>query len=163
MALVQPWRVLSVHGGTVISHPLRSSGESGANLTPRLRQPASCLARRARCRRRGRSLRFRLVADARPRACQDEPELLLQGSREDAANGVTLPARHFVDRCTLGLAVRCRARRCHPAVSAPARSPVRGLRRPLAPAAFREPAIVDDGPSHAARGCCEQRIEPEQR
>jgi predicted acyl esterase len=26
-------------------------------------------------------------------------------------------------------------------------------------AAFGEPAIVDDGPSHAARGCCEERIE----
>jgi len=37
---------------------------------------------------------------------KSEPELFLQGSREDAANGVALPtghARHLVDRCTLGL------------------------------------------------------------
>src|SRR5207253_9369109 len=37
---------------------------------------------------------------------ESEPELFLQGSREDAANGMTLPAchaRHLVDRCTLGL------------------------------------------------------------
>ena len=27
MAIVQPWRVLSVHGGTVSSNPLCSSGE----------------------------------------------------------------------------------------------------------------------------------------
>ena len=33
MAIVQPWRVLSVHGGTVSSNPLCSSGESCANLT----------------------------------------------------------------------------------------------------------------------------------
>src|SRR4051794_34876637 len=36
---------------------------------------------------------------------KSEPELFLQGSREDAANGMTLPAghaRHLVDRCTLG-------------------------------------------------------------
>src|ERR1700726_1493595 len=35
-----------------------------------------------------------------------EPELFLQSSREDAANGMTLPAghaRHLVDRGTLGL------------------------------------------------------------
>jgi hypothetical protein len=32
MAMVQPWHVRSVHGGTVSSNPLCSSGESGANL-----------------------------------------------------------------------------------------------------------------------------------
>jgi hypothetical protein len=34
---------------------------------------------------------------------KSEPELFLQGSREDAANGMTLPAshaRHLVDRCS---------------------------------------------------------------
>src|SRR6516164_10173710 len=39
-----------------------------------------------------------------------EPELLLQGSREDAANGMTLPAghaRHLVNRCPLGLTQHC--------------------------------------------------------
>ena len=37
---------------------------------------------------------------------ESQPELFLQGSREDAANGMTLPAghaRHLVDRGTLGL------------------------------------------------------------
>src|ERR1700757_1936842 len=37
---------------------------------------------------------------------EGEPELLLQGSRKDAAHGMTLPAgdaRHLVDRCALGL------------------------------------------------------------
>src|SRR5438105_1757262 len=37
---------------------------------------------------------------------KDESELFLKGSREDAANRMTLPAghaRHLVDRCTLGL------------------------------------------------------------
>src|ERR1700730_3864054 len=37
---------------------------------------------------------------------ESQPELFLQGSREDAANRMTLPAghaRHLVDRCTLGL------------------------------------------------------------
>jgi len=31
MAIVQPWHVLSVHGGTVSSNPLCSSGESATN------------------------------------------------------------------------------------------------------------------------------------
>src|SRR5262249_37441594 len=34
-----------------------------------------------------------------------KPELLLEGTREDAAYGMTLPpggARHFIDRCPLG-------------------------------------------------------------
>src|SRR4029077_3619168 len=37
---------------------------------------------------------------------EGEPELFLQGSREDAANRMTLPAghaRHLLDRSTLGL------------------------------------------------------------
>src|SRR5436190_1657186 len=41
---------------------------------------------------------------------ESQPELFPQGSREDAANGVTLPAghaRHLVDRCTLGLTQHC--------------------------------------------------------
>ena len=37
MAMVQPWHVRSVHGGTVSSNPLCSSGESAANLTPSIK------------------------------------------------------------------------------------------------------------------------------
>src|SRR6266850_4615021 len=39
-----------------------------------------------------------------------EPELFLQGSQEDPANGMTLPAghaRHLINRCTLGLTQHC--------------------------------------------------------
>src|SRR5258707_399286 len=41
---------------------------------------------------------------------EGQPELFLQGSREAAANRMTLPAghaRHLVDRCTLGLTQHC--------------------------------------------------------
>src|SRR5262249_58098267 len=41
---------------------------------------------------------------------EGEPQLLLQGSREEAADRVPLPAhcaRHFIDRCTLGALQHC--------------------------------------------------------
>ena len=56
---------------------------------------------------------------------------LRDGRNHIGTRNARLLRRHLASRCRH--AVRCRARRCHPAVSAPARSPVRDLRRPLAP------------------------------